>query len=195
MTKLTLLIHISASEIFEEKKWEKKSEHFYRIVSSIGWKGVKRYFSIHACHHQHHHVWCAQCVLQICDPFSIWFAIQSRFDQCENCVCVCEWVFELELEPEPMYVWSLYDFYSIFRFTHNSVIVPNLKCIIHSRNGKEFNLPPLIRFNLLWIILIIEQIIVDCRAGACKSVEQNKYECMIFYFFLLFYLFTSITSH
>lgn len=52
------MIHISASEIFErEKVCGRGIQHVYRIVSSIGWKGVKRYLSCHHswCHHHQHH--------------------------------------------------------------------------------------------------------------------------------------------
>lgn len=52
--------HFRIRNIRGHKKCEgerEKSQHFYRIVGSIGWKGVKRYLSCHQswCRHQHHH--------------------------------------------------------------------------------------------------------------------------------------------
>lgn len=104
----------------KKKMWVRMAEweiqRFHRIVGSIGWKGVMRCLS---CRHHHHHCWhrqkcdAPQSVSQICDPFSIWFAIQSRFDQNRKNVCLC----------------ARFSIFIQFINSHDSVIVLKLKCI------------------------------------------------------------------
>lgn len=187
MTKLILLIRISASEIFEwKKKTEigkrkrarergKKTNTFIELSAQLGEKVSRGIFQaiIDATDAAaattiiiitaNKYVMRSICVLQICDPFSMWFAIQSRFDQCEKCVCVfLAWT-----------LWLLFNFATLTQHTYIRIYSSYCAQFEMHQILWAWKTPSIrhhsVRMSFPWIIIINRANYRESRTSECRE--------------------------